>query len=398
MFVELRADQYERARDLYRGMDHSLSIQALIEGTSAGHLFVDDAEQPRTALALTVEGYLLAGDSEDPAITERLRRLFKEQIFSGKVFVGMDSCMVLAIEPGSWEVRLPEIVPGHPPDKLPRYLYLCKEVTLDWRALVPEGYSVRRIDRELVKDPDLAFTDAIEEWVPLGQGWGGVDGFLENGVGFCAVHGNEIVSRCMADCKAWAGSEHKHRIDVGIITDPAHRQRGLASAVAAATAEYCLSHGFDTVGWHCDYDNAGSWKTAEKAGFERAGEYFYYYYIYELADQLSQLGWSCFKRGEYRETADYYEQVFALREEHPNYYYNCAAEAWGALGNAEMALKYLRLAAEKGWAALEHTRQVERLQLLHGTPEWDLVLAQIARNADHSAARNAGHSGAHPPA
>jgi hypothetical protein len=55
-----------------------------------------------------------------------------------------------------------------------------------------------------------------------------------------------------------------------------------------------------------------------------------------------------------------------------------------------MALKYLKLAAEKGWAALEHTRQVERLQLLHGMPEWDQVLARIARNA--------GHSGAHPAA
>jgi RimJ/RimL family protein N-acetyltransferase len=375
MFVELRADQYERARDLYRGMDHSLSIQALIEGTSPGHLFVDDAEQPRTALALTVEGYLLVGDDSNPATIEGLRRLFEEQIFSGKVFVGVDSCMVLAVEPEGWEARLPEVIPTHPPDKLPRYLYLCQEVKLDWREQIPEGYSVRRIDRELVEDPDLAFTDAVEEWVPLGQGWGGVDGFLENGVGFCAVHGNEIVSRCMADCQAGG------RIDVGIITDPAHRRRGLASIVSAATAEYCLSHGFDTVGWHCDYDNAGSWKTAEKAGFKRASEYFYYYYIYELADQLSQLGWSCFKRGECRETAEYYEQVFALREEHPNYYYNCAAEAWGALGNGEMALKYLKLAAEKGWAALEHTRQVERLQLLHGSPEWEDVLARIERNA-----------------
>ena len=387
MLTELRADQYERARALFNGMDHSLSIHALIEGNNPGRLFVDDADQPRTALAITVEGYLLAGDDGNPATNEGLRRLFEEQVFTGKVFVGADSCMVLAIEPNSWEARLPEIIPTHPADKLPRYLYLCKEVKLDWRAQVPEEYSVRRIDRELVEDPSLAFTDAVEEWIPLGQGWGGVGSFLENGVGFCVVHGNEIVSRCMADC--WAGSRADcrasnragSRIDVGIITDPAHRRRGLASIVAAATAEYCLSHGFSVVGWHCDYDNPGSWKTAEKAGFERASEYFYYYYIYELADQLSQLGWSCFKRGEYRETAEYYEQVFALREEHPNYYYNCAAEAWGALGNGEMALKYVTLAAEKGWAAFEHTRQVERLHLLHGTPEWEQVLARIEQNS-----------------
>jgi RimJ/RimL family protein N-acetyltransferase len=383
MLTELRADQYERARDLFKGIEHSLSIHALIEGNNPGRLFVDDANQPRTALALTVEGYLLAGDDGNPATNEALRRLFEEQIFTGKVFVGADSCMVLAIDPDTWEARLPEIMPTHTADKLPRYHYLCREVKLDWRDQVPKGYSVRRIDRALVEDPNLAFTSAIEEWTPLGHGWGGVDSFLENGVGFCAVHGNDIVARCQADC--WAGSRADcragDRVDVGMVTDPAHRRRGLASIVAAATAEYCLSHGFSAVGWHCDYDNTGSWKTAEKAGFERASEYFYYYYIYELADQLSQLGWSCFKRGEYRETAEYYEQVFALREEHPNYYYNCAAEAWGALGNGEMALRYLNLAAEKGWAALEHTSQVERLHLLHGTPEWEQVLARIEQNA-----------------
>jgi RimJ/RimL family protein N-acetyltransferase len=370
MFVELGANQYERVRDLYQGMDHSLSIHALIEGNNPGHLFVDNAD-------------LLAGDDSNPATNEALRRLFEEQIFSGKVFVGVESCMVLAVEPDSWEARLPEIIPTHQADKLPRYLYLCNEVKLDWRNRVPEGYSVRRIDRALVDDPNLAFTDAIEEWEPLGQLWGGVDSFLENGAGFCVVHGNDIVSRCMADCRGHSRADCRagERIDVGIITDPAHRRRGLASIAAAATVEYCLSHGFSEVGWHCDYDNPGSWKTAEKVGFERASEYFYYYYIYELADQLAQLGWSCFKRGEYRETAAYYEQVFALREEHPDYYYNCAAEAWGALGNKEMALKYLALAIENGWAALEHTRQVERLQLLHGSPEWEEILARIAQNA-----------------
>jgi len=375
MFTELREDQYERARDLFRGLDHSLSIHALIDGYNPGRLFVDDVDQPRTALALTVEGYLLAGEDGNPATNEALRRLFEEQIFTGKVFVGVDSCMVLAIDPDTWEARLPELIPTHPADKLPRYLYLCKEVKLDWRSRVPEGYSVRRIDRALVEDPDLAFTNAVEEWTPLGQGWGSLDNFLENGVGFCVVHGDEIVARCQADCRAG------ERIDVGIITDPAHRRRGLASTVAAATVEYCLGHGFSTVGWHCDYDNPGSWKTAEKVGFERAREYFYYYYIYELPDQLSQLGWSCFKRGEYHKTAGFYEQVFALREDNPDYYYNCAAEAWGALGNAEMALKYLTLAAERGWAHLEYTRKVERLQLLHGTPEWEQLLARIEQNA-----------------
>ena len=66
MFQELKPTDYEVVRSLFQGFDYSLSIHAAIEGNNPGRIFVDDPEQPRTALALTVEGTLLAGDSLDP--------------------------------------------------------------------------------------------------------------------------------------------------------------------------------------------------------------------------------------------------------------------------------------------------------------------------------------------
>jgi hypothetical protein len=50
-------------------------------------ILVDDMPAPRTALALTVEAYLLAGGHENPETNRALRRLFKDQIFSGEVYV-----------------------------------------------------------------------------------------------------------------------------------------------------------------------------------------------------------------------------------------------------------------------------------------------------------------------
>ena len=102
----------------------------------------------------------------------------------------------------------------------------------------------------------------------------------------------------------------------------------------------------------------------------------------ERADHLAQLGWSCYKRGEYARAAEYYEQVFSSRDDHPDYYYICAAGAWGALGNSQMTLKYLQLAAENGWAAYEYTTGEELFEGLHGTPEWEAVLVRIQQNAD----------------
>ncbi len=378
MFRELGAGQYHRVRELFQDFDYSLSIRALIEGNNRGRIFVDDVEQPRTALALTVEGALLAGDHGNPGTNQALRRLFEEQIFSGKVFVEDDWSVTLAVHPQEWAARLPELIPTHQADILPRFHYLCRELRFAWREHLPTGYEVRRIDHYLLHNPELAIPSAIPNWIQTA--WRTTDLFVDRGVGFCVVHNHHVVSWCMADCTA--GS----RIDVGVTTEPAHRRRGLAAVVVAATVEYCLDSGFSAVGWHCEQDNVASWKTAERVGFERAGEYVYYYYIFDRADHLAQLGWSCFKRGEYEATVRYYDQVFELREDHPDYYYNCAAEAWGALGNRDMALTCLTKAVDRGWTDFDHTEREDRLSLLHGTPEWQALLARMRDGAHQGTA------------
>jgi hypothetical protein len=59
LLQELDSDEFDRVRPLFQGFDYSLSIHAAIEGNNPGRIFVDDRFNPRTALALTVEGYLL---------------------------------------------------------------------------------------------------------------------------------------------------------------------------------------------------------------------------------------------------------------------------------------------------------------------------------------------------
>ena len=87
MLKELESNEYERVRSLFQGFDYSLSILAAIEGNNPGRIFVDDADRPHTALAFTVEGYLLTGDHDNPATNEALRCLLREKIFTGEVFV-----------------------------------------------------------------------------------------------------------------------------------------------------------------------------------------------------------------------------------------------------------------------------------------------------------------------
>jgi RimJ/RimL family protein N-acetyltransferase len=372
MFQELKPADYEVVRSLFQGFDYSLSIHAAIEGNNPGRIFVDDPEQPHTALALTVEGTLLAGNFENPTTNEDLSRLFEERIFTGEVFVEEDWSMTLAVYPEAWEAKLIELIPTHRAFVLPHYHYLCREVRFDWRRHLPKGYSVHRIDQDLLGDPALAIPEDIFDLIQ--RRWGGLDRFVTKGAGFCVLHDNEVVSRCIADCAAG------DRIDLEAMTISAHRRRGLATVVSAATVEYCLSRGYTAVGCHCEQGNLASWQTAEKVGFERTREYTYYYYIFDQVDHLAQLAWSYFNSGEYERTVEYFEQVFEAREDHPDYFFYCVAEAYGALENRRMALKYLNMAVDRGWGAYDYTSQADNFRFMHDTPEWEAVLAKMQKN------------------
>jgi RimJ/RimL family protein N-acetyltransferase len=376
MLQELESNQFERIRSLFSTFDHKVSIAAAIEGNNPGRFFVDDVDRPRTALALTVEGYVLSGEHNNPATNAALGRFLRQQIFSGQVYVGDDSFMSLAVYPGAWEARLPELIPTHEVEKLESYHYLCREVGFAWREQLPDGYKVRRFDRAFLDDPAIVFPEAVRQWKDFESTWWSLDNFLAKGAGCCVLHGREVVSWCVSDCAAG------DRIEVGIITHPEHRRRGLATIAAAATVELCLDLGYSVVGWHCSADNSPSWKTAEKAGFQRERTYTDFYYIYDPVDHLAELGWHYYKRGDYARTVDYYGRVFAQRDDNPDYYYHLAASAWALLGDGDKALDYLQRAADQGWRNAAYTREQEEFEILHGRAQWAAILAQMAGGDD----------------
>jgi len=228
MLEELKYDEFERVRSMFQVFDYSLSINAAFEGNNPGRIFADDVVQPRTALALTVEGYLLVGEDSSPEINNKLRRLFAEKIFTGEFFVNGDWSMSLAVHPETWEAKLPALIPTHEVEKIERYHYSCKSLKFDWRMQIPEGCAVRRVDRALLNEFEGMFPEPVREWMDIKEMWGTEENFFSKGVSFVVLLADEVVAWCTPDCVAG------DRIDLGVITHPAHRRRGLASVAVAA--------------------------------------------------------------------------------------------------------------------------------------------------------------------
>jgi RimJ/RimL family protein N-acetyltransferase len=130
-------------------------------------------------------------------------------------------------------------------------------------AHCPEGFSVRRMDRELLPKAEK-FGLALES-----RFWPSAEPFLEHGLPVCVVKDGEIASLCYGAAVGGGAAE------VDVATDPEFRQLGLGTVAAEQFVRECLAAGIEPA-WDCFTYNAGSMKLAEKLGFVPDRGYAFY--------------------------------------------------------------------------------------------------------------------------
>jgi RimJ/RimL family protein N-acetyltransferase len=363
MIYTLQQQAYEHVRPLFQGLDDHLMIQAVIAGTSPGRIYADDNRTPKTALLCSVEGYFLAGDPADDAVVNGFSEVLKHIIETRDTIRADDDAINLAVWPQTWESKLSVLFPRRLPLPEYRYKYTCTELQLDWPAQIPEGYTIQPLDAHLLERCQGHVPEHIFGWMQAN--WGGVEAYLQRGFGFCMLHKDQIVSWCIGDCASG------DRCEVGIHTLPEYRRRGLAAITVAATVADRFARGVKAVGWHCNQNNAGSWKTAEKVGFIRECAYVFHLYLFDDAVYWAESGWRGVQAKQYQQAAECFAQAFAIQPDAPHYWYHSAAMAWAGAGETRQALDCLRTAIERGWRDLAFTASRPEFANLKGNQAWE---------------------------
>jgi predicted GNAT family acetyltransferase len=100
-------------------------------------------------------------------------------------------------------------------------------------------------------DPSLAW---------ISETWNGPAGLAASGLAWAAFEDDVPVS---VACVFFVGARHE---DIGVVTSPAHRGRGLSTACAASVAADIRGRG-KTPTWATSPDNLGSRAVAARLGF-----------------------------------------------------------------------------------------------------------------------------------
>jgi GNAT superfamily N-acetyltransferase len=165
----------------------------------------------------------------------------------------------------AWETAIAEVLRGKGAKISSQIYFTLGHLKVDWRAGLPDGFLMRPVDAALLSSDELHNVERVRNWA-VGN-FGSVDRFVSHGFGFCLVHGDVIVSWCMADCVSG------RRCEIGIHTDERYRRRGFATRTAGRAVAHCLEAGLTDIGWHCWRDNVASAATAEAVGFKRTLEH-----------------------------------------------------------------------------------------------------------------------------
>ena len=105
-------------------------------------------------------------------------------------------------------------------------------------------------------DPSIAW---------IGETWGGAAGLAGSGYAVAAFDGDRAVS---VACAFFVGRRFE---DIGVVTDPGHRGRGLSTACAAAVVTAARARGHRP-SWTTSPDNLASRAVAAHLGFVPARE------------------------------------------------------------------------------------------------------------------------------
>ncbi len=364
--VELRGD-LEAVRHLFQELDMHLATAAILAGSVPGPVYVDDAAQPRSALAWTASRFFLAGEPHNQAFNQAVGRLLVDTVYPQSLAAGQDGFHLHYAQAG-WEEELETLLPGKLPLKEWRQAYVCRELRGDWRALVPPEAAMRPVDRALLAEAGLGNMDALVEEMQSERP--SVEAFLQGSFGFCLVQEGELAGWCLSEYNTG------ERCEVGIATVERYRRRGYATAMALALVQHALGHGIVQVGWHCDAHNQGSIATALKAGFEKVADYPVYLALFDEAVNLAVHGDACLRDGRPAEALEWYARALQ-HEGAPAWAHVGAAMAAAQAGDEEGALRHLNQAVDRGYRNARFLRDAERLRGLHGTAGWEALLARM---------------------
>jgi len=270
MTVLDKADYHKALEPLYKVTINNLFARSVVEQKVDGFVYVDNNETPSTFYVVHPYGMsLLFGR------TDNIKFNLKFKDYALNINHIRNKYEWMQAFPDTWDSVLNELFKD----------YMIKSadnvdkretgiIELNTRVNFKFNYekydSLRKelsflklsSDFKIIRTDKRIFQEMKGSVIPL-YFWRNAEDFYQNGIGYTLIYNNIPVST------AFSAFIHDNKLELGIETIEEYRGKGFALYACFVLIDYCIKNNYEPV-WACRLENHGSYRLAQKLGFEPA--------------------------------------------------------------------------------------------------------------------------------
>lgn len=275
MIFELSKNDFYKCSSLINERGQ-LEVKAVIAGVNPGRIFVDNETSPNSGLIWlgNNDGFFFIGNAENEEFNKEMNHLINNVIKPEAKKVGLN-CFEGIGNHSKWNKTIERIFQHRNLKSWNQRVYTLRKEDYEenHESKIEQGYVVLKMNKALYesnntfKNIDFLQSKILEFWSSPYH-------FFNEGIGYCIVYGDLIVSVCFSGFVF----ENIHCIDIETIEE--HQGRKLAQTIAHSFVKDCLENDI-TPYWDCMELNKPSVAVVENVGFINVCNYVGYYFLFD---------------------------------------------------------------------------------------------------------------------
>ena len=276
MIVELDKTEFHKCRKLLNEQGQLEAI-AVVENINPGRIFVDDINNPTSGLIWlgNNDGFIFFGSEQNESFNDELNQFINNVIIPEAKKVQLKWFEGLGNHE-KWNNIIERVFEHRKLKSWNQKVYILHKDDYkgNYEPVIEQGYKVIKICHTLFDSKSNSISNIGFLKSKIVEFWSSLESFFNNGMGYCIVYKNEIVSVCFSGFVVG----NVHCIDIETLES--HQGKKLAQRVAHSFVEECLENNMVPY-WDCMETNKPSVAVAENIGFRNEFNYVGYYFSLE---------------------------------------------------------------------------------------------------------------------
>ena len=271
MISELKKDKFYKCKYLLSDQG-LLEARAVIEGVNPGRVFVDDMDTPASGLVWlgNNDGFIFIGNEKNERFNKDLNQFIDTIIVPEANKVGLKWFEGIGNH-NKWDTTIKDVFKNRKLGSWNQRVYTLHKDDYSYNDefSITQGYKLMKVCKDIFENKGNSIKNIAFLRSKILESWSSSETFFHNGMGYCMIYKNEIVSLCFSGFVA--GNVHA----VTIETIEEHRGKKLAQNIAKAFVNDCLDNNKIPY-WDCMESNKSSIAVAENIGFRNIFNYIGY--------------------------------------------------------------------------------------------------------------------------